>query len=72
MEKQDVVHSHLFLVRIWMEDLGEGESEWRGRVQDVMRGESAYFRNFQGLVLVLEQIVDGNDASLIKNTTESS
>lgn len=27
--------SHLFTIRIWQEDLGQGQFEWRGKVQHV-------------------------------------
>ena len=42
--------SHLFTVRLWLEDLGHGQTEWRGQVQCVLSGESCYFRNAAGLV----------------------
>ena len=32
-------HSHLFTVRVWQEELGNNQSEWRGKVQNVHIGE---------------------------------
>jgi len=29
--------SHLFMVRLWLEPLGDGQTEWRGKVQHVPR-----------------------------------
>jgi len=42
--------SQLFTVRVWLEDLGEGRSEWRGKVQHTLSGEACYFRDWQTLV----------------------
>lgn len=57
MEKQELARSHLFLVRIWLEELGEGENEWRGRAQNIATGEAMYFREWSGLSAVLLQMV---------------
>jgi hypothetical protein len=32
--------SHLFTVRLWAEGIGDGQTEWRGRVQYVPSGEA--------------------------------
>jgi hypothetical protein len=45
--------SHLFTVRLWAEDLGSGQAEWRGRVQHVSSGEARYFRDWPTLVALL-------------------
>jgi len=42
--------SHLFTVRVWREDMGEGQWEWRGKVQHVGSGEAFYFREWQVLI----------------------
>jgi len=42
--------SHLFMVRVWLEDLGDGKQEWRGKVQCVTGGEVKYFRDWQTLL----------------------
>ncbi len=45
----DAQHSrtHLFMVRVWLEDLGEGKTEWRGKIQHVLSGDVCYFRDWQ-------------------------
>jgi len=40
----------LFTVRVWQEDRGDGQSEWRGKVQHLLSGETRYFREWQTLV----------------------
>ena len=49
--------SHLFTVRMWQEELGEGQSEWRGKVQHVQSGEVLYFRQWSALVASLEKML---------------
>ena len=41
--------THLFTVRVWLEDLGENGCEWRGRVQHAASGEVRYFREWTTL-----------------------
>jgi len=50
-------HSHLFTVRLWLEDLGEGRTEWRGKVQHVTRGEARYFRDWAMLIAALQEML---------------
>lgn len=40
---------HLFTVRLWPEDLGAGQVQWRGQVQHVLSGEVHYFRDWPEL-----------------------
>ena len=49
--------SHLFTVRLWPNDLGEGQVEWRGKVQHVLSGEAHYFREWQELETHLTAMV---------------
>lgn len=42
-------HSYLFTVRLWWEDLGDGQWEWRGVVKLVTSGEEYFFRDWDGL-----------------------
>ena len=37
-----VGRSHLFMLRLWPEDLGGGQTDWRGSVQHVNSGEVRY------------------------------
>ena len=53
-ETESVQHrTHLFTLRLWPEALGEGETEWRGKVQHVLSGEARYFRDWPALVAFL-------------------
>ena len=45
--------SHLFTVRVWQEDLGEGQTEWRGQVLLVTSGDVRYFREWSALAPLL-------------------
>ncbi len=49
--------AHLFTLRMWEEELGGGQSEWRGKVQDIASGEAAYFRDWPGLVAVMQRLI---------------
>ena len=49
--------SHLFLVRIWDEDLGDGQKEWRGRIQHTTTGQIEYFRDWQVVPALLRAML---------------
>jgi hypothetical protein len=49
--------SHLFTVRLWAEDLGDGRAEWRGQVQHVLSGETHYFREWPTLLALLQAML---------------
>lgn len=51
-------HAHLFTLRVWDEALGEGEAEWRGRVQEVSSGETGFFQGWTGLVATLTRLLE--------------
>ena len=53
--------SQLFTVRVWREDLGEGRSEWRGKVQHVLSGEARYFRERAMLITVLGEMFESQE-----------
>jgi hypothetical protein len=59
MEPEEPQHPqpHLFTLRVWQEDLGSGEAEWRGRVQNVASGDTVFFRDWPGLVSTLQRLV---------------
>ena len=46
---------HLFMVRVWLEDLGDGNTEWRGQVKHVLSGEVRYFREWKTLLAFLRE-----------------
>jgi len=48
--------SHLFVVRFWQEDMGNGQMGWRAKLQHVATGEVRYFRDWLGL----KEFMEGN------------
>ncbi len=54
---QPPARTHLFMVRVWLEDLGEGQTEWRGEVQEVLSGEVRSFREWPTLVALLQAML---------------
>jgi hypothetical protein len=56
--------SHLFTVRLWQEELGGGQAEWRGRAHDIETGEAAYFRDWTGLIAVLSRLLEATHTSM--------
>jgi len=56
-EQRQHPHAHLFTLRVWEEALGEGKVEWRGRVQEITTGETAFFRDWPGLVATLSRLL---------------
>jgi hypothetical protein len=60
-------HSHLFTVRVWLEELGHGQTEWRGQVQHILSGKSRYFRNWASLLAFLQEMVSGDEGERGQN-----
>lgn len=59
MDSSKRIHqSHLFTLRVWSEELGDGVVEWRGRVQHVASGEARYFRGWPTLIPLLQAMLD--------------
>ena len=58
-ETNGLARSHLFTVRVWREDLGEGQAEWRGKVQHTTSGEARYFRDWPMLIAYIQEMLDG-------------
>lgn len=54
---QPAPRTHLFTVRVWLEELGTGQTEWRGQVQYVVSGEVHYFREWPALVALLQAML---------------
>jgi len=54
---QPPARTHLITVRVWLEDLGQGQREWRGEVQEVLSGEVRYFRHWPTLVALLQAML---------------
>ena len=49
--------SHLFTLRVLQTDSGEGQREWRGKLQCVESGEIRYFRDWTALVRYLDEML---------------
>jgi hypothetical protein len=56
-EDHQYYRSHLFTVRVWQEELGNDQSEWRGKVQHVHTGEALYFREWQALIAAIMKML---------------
>ncbi len=61
MERQ-LSRSHLFTVRLWLEELGNDQMEWRGKVQHVTSGEVRYFRDWPTLIAFLQMLLPTPEA----------
>ena len=61
-QRPQPAHSHLFTVRLWWEDLGQGRSEWRGMVKLVTNGEEHCFRDWGTLGRLIEGMLSNSPA----------
>ena len=50
--------TRLFTLRIWQEEAGDEQVEWRGKVQALPDGEAYYFRDWPGLITHLQKMLD--------------
>ncbi len=57
MKEEQRTQTHLFMVRVWLEDLGENQAEYRGKVQHVLSKEVRYFRGWPMLAAVLHELI---------------
>lgn len=62
--------SHLFTVRIWEEQVGNDQTEWRGKVQLVTSGEVRYFRQWAALVPLLVTMLSESQPDPARETGE--
>jgi hypothetical protein len=58
---QPAQSSQLFTLRMWLEDLGSGQTDWRGKVQHVNSGEVRYFRDWSTLEAFVEGLLRTTD-----------
>ena len=68
MDKQH--DSHLFTVRLWAEDLGDGQIEWRGKLQHVTSGQARYFRDWPVLIALLQAMLPNTTANSNSNNED--
>ncbi len=47
--------TQVFILRIWYEDMGEGQFEWRASVKHSRDGGVRYFRDWQALSTYLQE-----------------
>jgi len=64
---QDQTHqrTHLITLRMWAEELGDGQIEWRGKVQHVLSGQTRYFRDWEALIAYLQDMLPPDDRAEI-------
>jgi hypothetical protein len=63
MERDRERRSELFTVRLWQEELGDNQFEWRGKVQHVQKGEAFYFREWSMLIAALLKMLPERESS---------
>ena len=54
------LQSYLFTVRVWQEDLGEGQNEWRGSVELLGSGKKVYFRELSQIGKIIAAALGGS------------
>ena len=64
--------SDLFLVRLWTEEKSGGETEWHGRVQRTVNGETGYFRDWPQLVELLLAMVQAEQSAAKTQQVEAA
>lgn len=52
-------YSQLFMVRVWLEKVGDGKAEWRGKVLHVSSSEIGYFRDWQTMTGHMRTMLTG-------------
>ena len=62
MDKTQAPRSQLFVLRVWVEDLGDGRPEIRGQVKHVPSAETVYFRKWSTLQAFLTRRLEPNEA----------
>ncbi len=62
--------SQLFELRMWLEYLGDGKTEWRGQVKHVLSGEVRYFRDWQNMIEIVSKMLPTSEASTSRRTDE--
>jgi hypothetical protein len=55
--------SYLFTLRLWREDLGHSQSEWRGEVHEVESREVRYFRDWSALLTLVQAMLPEPEGS---------
>ena len=58
MQHQNEKRSQLFTLRVWSEETSEGHTEWRGRIQHVVGGETRYFHDWEAMMAFLLETLE--------------
>jgi hypothetical protein len=53
--KQRKRHSHIFVLRTWIEEIDESAFEWRAMVRNVQSGETRYFRSWEVFITFMDR-----------------
>ena len=61
--------SQLFTLRIWSEEISNGHTEWRGRLQHGLHGEARHFRGWSNLVDIINEFLTQSAWSDIEPAT---
>ena len=62
------IRSHLFTVQVRKDELGDGQGEWRGKVQHVHSGETFYFHEWTTLVAEIMNILEETESDVQENS----
>ncbi len=62
--------TRLFTLRMWQEEAGEGQTEWRGKVQALPDGEAYYFRDWPGLIRRLEAMLPTGQSEISHSASQ--
>jgi hypothetical protein len=55
--------SHLFTIRMWPEEVGANQIEWRGQARHIPSGQACYFRDWPSLTDFLERTLSGHPSA---------
>ncbi len=64
MDQSSPPPGHLFVIRIWAQEIENGRTEWRGRVQYVPTGEVHYFREWPHMLAIVQRMLPGEGDSV--------
>jgi hypothetical protein len=66
--------SHLFMVRVWSEEIENNRIEWRGKVQYVsgVNGEIHYFRDWPTLIAWLQKMLPTDSGWVHSSSADSA
>ncbi|MBX3059053.1 MAG: hypothetical protein KF770_21505 [Anaerolineae bacterium] len=64
MDQSSPSPGHLFVIRIWAQEIEYGRTEWRGRVQYVPTGEVHYFREWPDMLAIVQRMLPGEGGSV--------